>query len=41
MIDTNFKLYKRITDDRDFSKFFLDWLFQRFRSSVKEEQSEK
>ena len=37
LIDTNFKLYKRITDDRDFSKFFLDWLFQRFRSSVKEE----
>jgi len=41
LIDTNFKLYKRITDDRDFSKFFLDWLFERFRSSVKEEGSER
>ncbi len=30
MVDTNFDLYKRITDDRDFAKFFLDWFFERF-----------
>ena len=41
LIDTNFKLYKRITDDRDFSKLFLDWLFQRFRSAVREEGTEQ
>jgi type I restriction enzyme R subunit len=33
MVDTNFKFYKRINDDRDFSRFFLDWLFERFRRS--------
>ncbi len=32
MVDTNFDLYKRITDDREFAKFFLDWLFDRFRT---------
>jgi type I restriction enzyme R subunit len=31
MVDTNFEFYKRVTDDRDFAKFFLDWLFERFR----------
>ncbi len=30
MVDTNFDFYKRVTDDREFSKFFLDWLFERF-----------
>ncbi len=35
MVDTNFEFYKRVTDDREFSKFFLDWLFQRFRKSIK------
>lgn len=34
MVDTNFKFYKRVTDDRDFSKFFLDGLFDRFRASL-------
>jgi hypothetical protein len=34
MVDTNFKFYKRITGDPDFSKNFLDWLFDRFRSGV-------
>jgi type I restriction enzyme R subunit len=37
MVDTNFKFYKRITDGREFSKFFLDWLFERFRSNLKTE----
>jgi type I restriction enzyme, R subunit len=35
MVDTNFKFYKRVTDDREFAKFFIDWLFERFRASVK------
>ena len=34
MVETNFKFYKRITDDRDFAKYFLDWLFERFRTQV-------
>jgi len=33
MVDANFKLYKRITDDKEFSRFFFDWLFERFRKS--------
>lgn len=35
MVDTNFKFYKRVTDDREFAKFFLDWLFDRFRMTAK------
>ncbi len=34
MIETNFKFYKRITDDQEFAKFFLDWLFERLRSKL-------
>jgi type I restriction enzyme R subunit len=34
MVDTNFDFYKRVTDDRDFAKFFLDWLFERFRAKA-------
>jgi len=30
MIDTNFKFYKQVTDDPDFARTFLDWLFQRY-----------
>jgi len=29
MVDTNFELYKRVTDDRQFAKYLLDWLFER------------
>ena len=35
MMDTNFKFYKRVTDDRDFARFFLDWFFDRFRAGLK------
>ncbi|MGH7206715.1 MAG: type I restriction endonuclease subunit R, partial [Nitrospiraceae bacterium] len=35
MIDTNFKFYKQITDDREFAKVFLDWLFERYVSRSK------
>lgn len=34
MVDTNFKFYKRVTDDPQFAKFFLDWLFDRFRKNA-------
>lgn len=34
MVETNFKFYKRVTDDRDFGKFFLNWLFERFYEKV-------
>lgn len=30
MVETNFKFYKRLSDDRQFAKYFLDWLFDRF-----------
>jgi type I restriction enzyme R subunit len=36
MVETNFKLYKRLNDDREFSKFFLGWLFDRFRKNLKD-----
>lgn len=38
MLDTNFKFYKQVTDDPDFARTFLDWLFRRYvkKSSVKE-----
>lgn len=34
MVDTNFEFYKRVTDDPEFGKFFLDWLFERFRKGL-------
>lgn len=34
MVDTNFKLYKRVTDDPEFAKYFLNWLFERFRRGL-------
>ena len=36
MIDSNFKFYKQITDDRDFERFFLGWLFERYSKGKKE-----
>lgn len=39
IVDTNFKLYKRITDDKEFSKFLLNWLFERFRKEIAEEEA--
>lgn len=35
MIETNFEFYKRVTDDKEFAKFFLDWLFDRFAKGIK------
>ena len=34
LIDSNFKFYKQITDDSDFGKFLLDWLFERYTNSI-------
>jgi type I restriction enzyme R subunit len=38
LADTNFKFYKRVTDDEAFSKHFLNWLFDRLRASAKWER---
>lgn len=35
MIDTNFKFYKQVTDDADFAKVLLDWLFERYLGRAK------
>ncbi len=37
MVETNFEFYKRVTDDSKFAKYFLDWLFERFRKSLEVE----
>lgn len=34
LIDTNFKFYKQITDDPEFGKFLLDWLFERYNTRM-------
>ena len=36
LVDTNFKLYKRITDDEAFAKVLLDMLFEMFRARAGE-----
>ncbi|MHB1414021.1 MAG: type I restriction endonuclease subunit R [Chloroflexota bacterium] len=38
MIDANFKFYKQINDDPDFSDFFKDWLFTRYRKAVRSDK---
>jgi type I restriction enzyme R subunit len=35
MIDSNFKFYKQITDDLEFERFFLGWLFERYKEREK------
>ena len=35
LIDTHFKFYKQINDDANFSRFFLDWLFERYLKRVR------
>lgn len=40
MVETNFKFYKRVTDDRDFAKYFLDWLFHRFLEKHNQDEFE-
>lgn len=34
MIDTNFKFYKQINDDKEFAKQFFNWLFDRYRDAA-------
>ena len=34
LADTNFKFYKRVTDDEAFARHFLDWLFERVRQQA-------
>ncbi|MGD8719875.1 MAG: type I restriction endonuclease [Candidatus Zixiibacteriota bacterium] len=30
MVDTNYKLYKLVNDDKDFARVLFDWLFERY-----------
>lgn len=39
MIETNFEFYKRVTDDRDFARFFIDWLFERYLKKTKRDKN--
>ena len=32
LIDTNLKFYKQINDDAEFGKFFMDFLFARYKN---------
>jgi type I restriction enzyme R subunit len=41
LVDTNFKLYKRITDDEAFAKVLLDMLFTMFRARAATPSAEK
>jgi hypothetical protein len=35
-----FKSHKRVADDQDFAKYFLDWFFDRFRAGLKDPEQE-
>ena len=37
MINSNFKFYKQVTDDQEFSKVFFNWLFERYLGKAKKE----
>ena len=32
----NFLAIEQVTDDEEFAKFFLDWLFERYRNEARE-----
>lgn len=34
IVETNFQLYKRVTDDNAFAQVLVDWLYDRFRKEV-------
>jgi type I restriction enzyme R subunit len=34
IVETNFKLYKRVSDDNAFAQVLVDWLYDRFRREV-------
>ena len=34
IVETNFRLYKRVTDDHAFGQVLVDWLYDRFRKGV-------
>ncbi len=38
LIDKHFKFYKQINDDDKFSRFFLDWLFERYLKRAQEQE---
>jgi type I restriction enzyme R subunit len=38
LVDSNFKLYRDVTDNPDFAKLLFDWLFERYLRRTKGEQ---
>jgi hypothetical protein len=40
MVDRNFKLYKKITDNEAFGRMLFDYLFDRTLEEVREEAAE-
>ncbi|MBE0418102.1 MAG: type I restriction endonuclease subunit R, partial [Coriobacteriia bacterium] len=34
IVETNFKLYKRVADDEVFARVLIDWLYDRFRKEA-------
>ena len=38
MVDSNFKLYKQITDNADFADDLLAWMFERYLKAKKPDQ---
>jgi type I restriction enzyme R subunit len=41
MIDSNFKFYKQVTDNREFAEDFLGWLFNRYCRSKSKPPTER
>ena len=37
VVDGHFKFYKQVTDDPEFAKMLLDWLFERYLSRAEKE----
>jgi hypothetical protein len=35
MVDSNFRLYRDVTDNPDFAKLLLDWMFKRYLQRVR------
>ncbi len=36
IVETNFKLYRRVADDEAFAQVLVDWLYERFRKEAAE-----
>jgi hypothetical protein len=38
MVDTNYKLYKLVNDDKDFARVLFDWLFERYLKRARRQE---